>query len=148
MMRKKNVWISGVAVFGVVASLGLSARVVAGRQTPAPPPPTEADQLAALKDEGQVIYSRECASCHAGDGTGDGAGPSLAGNTNLSNKDHVVRRILGGTGDGGMDPFGKVLTDRQVAAVATFVRNAWDNSNGVVLEADVKVIRAELAKPK
>jgi len=110
--------------------------------------PSPAEQLAALKDEGQVIYSRECASCHAGDGTGDGAGPSLAGNTNLSNKDHVIKRILGGTADGGMDPFGKVLTDRQVAAVATFVRNAWDNTNGVVLEADVKPIRAEMEKDK
>jgi len=100
-------------------------------------------QLKELKDEGQVIYSRECASCHGADGTGDGAGPSLAGNTALANRTLVIKRILEGEVDKGMDPFGKVLNDREVAAVATFVRNAWENTHGVVLEADVKTVREQ-----
>jgi mono/diheme cytochrome c family protein len=42
-----------------------------------------------------------------------------------------------------MPPFGS-LTDRQVAAVATFVRNTGSNAYGVVLEADVARVRESL----
>ena len=108
---------------------------------PAPRAPAVAsDSFDALEAEGEEIYNRDCASCHGADGTGDGAGPALVGNPALANKEHVVRRIL--TGGKGMDPFGKTLSDRDVAAVATFVRNAWDNANGVVLETDVTGLRS------
>jgi len=112
------------------------------------PAPTAAEQLAELKAEGQVIYSRECASCHGADGQGDGAGPPLNGDMTLANKEHVIQRILGGTSDGGMDPFAKVLTDRQIAAAGTFVRNGWENAYGVVLEADVRTMREQIEKEK
>jgi mono/diheme cytochrome c family protein len=45
-----------------------------------------------------------------------------------------------------MPPFAG-LTDRQVAAVATFVRNTGSNAYGVVLEADVARVRASLKTP-
>ncbi|MEO8481110.1 MAG: cytochrome c [Acidobacteriota bacterium] len=109
---------------------------------------SSSDQLATLKGEGQELYTRDCASCHGADGTGDGAGPSLDGNTNLGNKDHVLKQIIEGSPDNGMDPFGKALSDHEIAAAATFVRNAWNNSYGVVLDADVKTARAKTATAK
>lgn len=119
----------------------MAGRIAIGAQaTPAP----ASDQLAALKGEGQEVYTRECASCHGADGTGDGAGPALDGNTNLGNKDHVLERILLGSPENGMDPFGKALSDREIAAAATFVRNAWNNTFGVVAEADVTKAREAL----
>jgi mono/diheme cytochrome c family protein len=131
----------------LIVLVTMAARVLVPAQdrTPAPPP-APADQLKALKEEGQVIYSRECASCHGADGTSDGAGPALAGNTALANRTHVIRRILEGAIDKGMHPFAAVLNDREVAAVSTFVRNAWDNANGVVLEAEVKPVRDQVKK--
>ena len=87
---------------------------------------------------------RDCASCHGAEGTGDGAGPALDGDTNLRNKDHVIKRILQGSPEKGMEPFGKVLTDREIAATATFVRNAWNNAYGVVAESDVAKVRESL----
>lgn len=114
------------------------------RQTPVP----AAVEVAALKGEGMVVYNRECAPCHGADGQGDGAGPPLNEVAALSNKDLVIKRILAGAPETGMDPYAKVLSDRQVAAVATFVRTAWENAHGVVLEADVKPVREQVEKER
>lgn len=123
------------------ATLGLSIPLarVAARAQDAP-----ADQLEALKGDGETIYSRDCASCHGAEGTSDGAGPALDGNNNLANKEHVIKRILGGSPEKGMEAFGKTLTDHDVAAAATYVRNAWNNTFGIVLESDVAPLRAQL----
>ena len=85
--------------------------------------------------EGQEIYSRDCYECH----TDGGMGPTLNGRTWLSDKSRVLKILLHGGGD--MPEFGPTLTDRELAAVATFVRNNWDNRFGVVTETDVKRAR-------
>jgi mono/diheme cytochrome c family protein len=120
--------------FALLLLLITVGRVAAGAQA-------AGDQLAVLKAEGQQIFMRDCASCHGAEGTGDGAGPALDGNTNLGDKDHVVKRILLGSPEKGMDAFGKVLTDREIAATATFVRNAWNNAYGMVAESEVAKLR-------
>lgn len=100
--------------------------------------------LEALRDDGSVIYARDCASCHGLEGTSDGAGPALDGNARLAAKSHVIEQILKGSPDKGMEAFGKTLDDYDVAAVATYVRNAWNNTFGIVRPADVTPVRAEL----
>lgn len=128
---------AAAAGFAAVLILATAGRPSArGQDSPA-----TGDQLAALKSEGQEVYARDCSSCHGADGTGDGAGPALDGNTNLGNKDHVLKRILEGSPENGMDPFGKALSDHEIAAAATFVRTAWNNTYGVVTDADVKMAR-------
>jgi mono/diheme cytochrome c family protein len=92
--------------------------------------------------EGSLIFGRDCAECHA-DG---GIGASLGGNEHLKDKTRVITRILQGSLDGAMEPFASSLTDREVAAVATFVRNTWDNAFGPVIEADVKKVRDAIKK--
>jgi mono/diheme cytochrome c family protein len=128
---------------GVVACMA----TFIGRANPQAGPQEDAaiEQLSALKAEGEVIYGRECAPCHGADGQGDG-GPALAGDAKLGDKALVIRRILGGTGDGGMDPFAASLSDRQIAAVATFIRNVWENDKGLIVAADVKPLRDEYQK--
>jgi mono/diheme cytochrome c family protein len=133
-----------IAVVCAATTIGLSiprARLVARAQDA---PADQTDQLEALKGDGEAIYSRDCASCHGAEGTSDGAGPALDGNNNLANKEHVIKRILGGSPEKGMEAFGKTLSDRDVAAAATYVRNAWNNTFGVVLESDVAPLRAQL----
>lgn len=125
----------------------IHAGLVAGRQTPAAPaaPATTAsaaEQLTALKEEGAELYGLDCMECHM-DG---GMGPTLAGNSRLSNKDLVVNAILLGVSDGDMPSFAKDLTDHQIAAVSTYIRNVGDNAYGIVLESDVKRLRAASVK--
>jgi mono/diheme cytochrome c family protein len=127
----------------------LWAAVIAGaaaRQASSDVQPT-AEQLAALMDEGQAVFGADCAACHGAEGS-EGAAPALAGNASLASKEHVIRQILEGNPARGMPPFAQSLTDRKVAAVGTFIRSAWDNAHGVVLEADVKRLRDEIARKK
>jgi mono/diheme cytochrome c family protein len=133
-------WVLG---FGVLSGAEARSQATSGS---AVIPQTPTDDLRTLKAEGEVVYSRECASCHGGDGSGDGAGPALAGDASLTNTDRVVKQILDGSPDKGMEPFGKTLTDRDVAAVATYIRNAWENAHGIVKETDVARVRGAQKK--
>ena len=44
----------------------------------------------------------------------------------------IINQILWGVSDHGMPAFADLLTDREIAAAATFVRNSWTNNYGIV----------------
>ncbi len=91
-----------------------------------------------LLAEGEQVYMQNCASCHQPDGSGMAPMfPALKGNANLEDAKLVIERTL--KGKGAMPPFAQ-LSDRQVAAVATFVR-AKLNDFGPVSEDEVKALR-------
>jgi len=91
-----------------------------------------------LLAEGEQVYMQNCASCHQPDGSGMAPMfPALKGNANLEDAKLVIERIL--KGKGAMPPFAQ-LSDRQVAAVATFVR-ARLNDFGPVSEDEVRALR-------
>lgn len=92
------------------------------------------DDMAALMREGSTVFSRICAACHGPNGDQALAEhvAILADNNRLENVNRVVRRII--HGGGYMPGFGHVLSDREVAAVATFIRNSWGNAFGPVGE--------------
>lgn len=97
--------------------------------------------LATLMAEGQRTFGLHCFACHGAEGQGV-VGPRLAGNPALAGTQHVVTRILDGYLDHGMPAFGEVLTDREIAATATFIRNSWGNSHGPVVEEEVAGFRS------
>jgi mono/diheme cytochrome c family protein len=45
-----------------------------------------------------------------------------------------------------MPSFGWLLNDDQIAAVTTYIRNAWGNASGAVTASDVQNSRNDLAK--
>lgn len=97
------------------------------------------DQLfAELMSEGERVFTQTasppCASCHGEQGEG-GAGPELAGSNVAENAGRIIRLIVHGTNF--MPGFGEQLSDRQIAAVATFVRNSWGNDFALVTEEEV-----------
>lgn len=104
-----------------------------------------ADEQDVLFDEGAIVFGTLCVSCHDAAG-GDGQAPALSGHPSMGAKDHIIRQILRGNLEKGMPPFASQLNDRQVAAVATYIRNAWENAHGIVVEADAKKVRDEAAK--
>lgn len=103
-----------------------------------------AEDMPTLMAEGQVIFGSTCVACHDAEGAATSA-PALSGHPSMGAKDHIVRQVLRGNVEKGMPPFAPTLTDRQIAAVATFIRNAWDNRHGIVIEADVTRVRAATA---
>jgi cytochrome c oxidase subunit II len=91
---------------------------------------TEVD--AALLKEGEAVYAQNCVGCHQADGTGNASAnfPALAGEKELSDTKMVVSIVH--KGKGSMPAIGAGFTDKQLAAVATYVRNSWGNKFGGV----------------
>lgn len=99
---------------------------------------------------GGTLYAQHCAQCHQADGTGrPPAWPPLAGNVTVTapSPRNVILMILNGgyaavtpanPRPHGMPPFGQVLSENDVAALATYVRNTWGNNAGAVSALAVK----------
>ena len=93
----------------------------------------------AVMQRGAVLYSNHCVACHQANGQGvTSVYPALAANRALTMESAIntIRIVLnGGFAPGtngnprpyGMAPYGPILNDIEVAAVATYVRNAWGN---------------------
>ena len=94
----------------------------------------EDDLFAAYMEEGAQVFGRICASCHGINGDESLASHVvlLANNGRLENQRLVLRRVIHGSGY--MPGFGAALSDREVAAVATYVRNSFGNEFGIVGE--------------
>lgn len=119
--------------------LSVAAAQLTGGATPSEPE----ELLALLITEGEEIYKRTavpaCASCHGSSGEG-GVGPKLVANPRLDNGDAIIRRILRGSGQF-MPSYRDKLTDGEIAAVATYIRNSWGNELGLVSEEEVSAMR-------
>jgi mono/diheme cytochrome c family protein len=115
------------------------------------PPAQPAD--AKTVEQGRSIYRERCEGCHGVYGEGaSGAYPALAGNRSVVMEvpANVIRAVLSGgfqpatSGNPrpwGMPPFGHVLNDTEVAAVITYIRNAWGNRASPVNSNDVQRLR-------
>ena len=111
---------------------GLPPQPPAERAPPPAPP-------AAAMARGAKVYEQHCAACHGDQGQGEpGAFPALAANraVTLADPTNLVRVVLqggylpataGNPRPHGMPPFQQVLSDEDIAAVTTFVRNQWGN---------------------
>ena len=92
-----------------------------------------------VSNEGKEVYENICQACHMADAKGaSGAGatiPALAGNAHLADKDFIASILL--TGRGGMPWFSDMLTNKQMAAVATYVRGHFNAYPDPVTEADL-----------
>jgi mono/diheme cytochrome c family protein/glucose/arabinose dehydrogenase len=122
------------------------------------PPPFTPAELAVM-ERGEAIYKEVCFACHGDDGRGTaqpGAAPgttmapSLAASARVQgHRDYVIKTLLHGM-DGPIDgksyaagvmaPMG-TNKDEWVAAIASYVRNAFGNVGTFVTEADVARVR-------
>ena len=113
-------------------------------------------------DSGKKLYAVNCASCHQPSGLGLGEQyPPLAGSEWVSaNPELIIKVILKGlVGEikvkgktyapaGGMAAVSNLKTDREIANVATYVRQAWGNEASEVSEEEVAQVRADSADQK
>lgn len=118
----------------------------------------DAKQMAA----GQVVFVQSCQGCHAPPGQPDQPGPGplsdypkLGGDTLVmgQNPTTVVRIILQGA-ESPVTPNGHTtysmpsfatLSDRDIADVATYLRNSWGNHAPPVSRSDVHALRAKIS---
>jgi mono/diheme cytochrome c family protein len=150
----------GVAIIGERLLTPAAAGFGGGRRGGGP---LSADEEKRLQQGGDV-FAAVCFSCHGPDGMGaamEGApagtmlAPPLAGSPRVQgHRDYVVKVLLKGLAgplDGKsyrdvMVPMGG--TDEWVAGIASYVRNSFGNSGGMVTPADVARVRAETADRK
>jgi mono/diheme cytochrome c family protein len=107
---------------------------------------------------GAQVYADECSGCHTTNGKGiSGMFPSLNGSAAVRQADpasllHVVLRGARSVGTDkaptapAMPAFGWILKDDQVAAVLTYIRNAWGNSAPPVTASEVGKARKALVQ--
>ncbi len=125
--------------------------------------PGSADSPATLKADdpvmvaGQAIYRDQCAACHQIDGKGvPQLFPSLAESSGVRSRDAttLIRIVLRGARSvatkkeptaPGMPSFGRQLNDEQVAAVVSYVRNAWGRPAAAIAPGDVGKMRDALS---
>ena len=121
--------------------------------------PGQGNGPAPVKDVsvGAAIYADECSACHFGNGGGEPRlFPSLAKGPSVLQDDptSLIRVVLQGVRTvgtngaptaPGMPSFDWKLNDDQVAAVLTYVRNAWGNAAPAVSASDVADQRKQLS---
>lgn len=84
----------------------------------------------AAMAQGKKVYGTICVACHQANGKGiKGAFPALDG-MSISVKDHIDIVVHGSKKNPVMQAYGKQLSDRDIAAVITYERNAWGNHTG------------------
>ncbi len=86
-----------------------------------------------LISDGEEIYLLNCSRCHQLDGLGfPRIYPNLAGNpiVTLHDPAPMIETVL--NGQGSMPGFKNSLTPEQLAAVMSYVRNAWGNDASAV----------------
>jgi len=127
-----------------------------------PPPHTEQPSRVAQDDpamkRGQAVYVDNCAACHAGDGRGvPNLFPTLKDSPVVQAKDpttllqiaiHGTRNVATDTAPTApaMPAFGWRLSDDEIAAVLTYIRNSWGNAASAVAAGDVAKRRPQLTE--
>jgi len=130
-------------------------------------PPVEIVELTAEEKEtlrldrkissGEKIFAARCASCHQGNGLGiEGQFPPLAGSEWVSADPAVIANVIlkGLKGEimvkgqkygtsAAVNMAAVPITDREIANVSTYVRQAWGNSSSEVFEDEVSRLRDE-----
>ncbi len=113
--------------------------------------------------KGKSLY-QNCIACHQPTGLGvPTVFPPLAGSEVVNgNEEHLIRIVLHGLSgkvtvnkviyNGNMPAFGQGLgfnwTDEKVAAVLTYVRQAWTNKSGPITKDQVTAIRTKSDRKK
>lgn len=94
-----------------------------------------------LVARGQDLYGAFCATCHRDDGAGRPGIPSLRDSALVVSEDagSVARVVLHGRDE--MPAFQGRLDDEQIAAIVSYVRNAWGHEASTVTPQEVAALR-------
>jgi cytochrome c5 len=91
---------------------------------------------------GERIYRYRCVKCHGKNGEGQPHGhddaPRLRANAALLSVSRIAVQVL--RGGAYMPPFNS-LSNREIAAVATYIRNSFGKNHTIVTEAEVEAYR-------
>ncbi len=92
--------------------------------------------FAELMPVGEQVFLTHCATCHEPTGLGRGTTyPALAGGEIPTGPLAVhIDRVMNGKAGTEMQAWAPQLSDRELAAVITYERNAWGNATADVIQ--------------
>lgn len=134
-------------------AIGVYLKSVPGSDRKAPAP---VDANDATMTTGRALFMANCAACHSASGKGvSGMVSSLRASAGLQARDpaNMLRTILIGSRGAvtesnptgaAMPNFSWKLTDAEIAAIGTYVRNSMGNAASKVTSDDVKKVRDSL----
>jgi mono/diheme cytochrome c family protein len=108
----------------------------------------------AMINNGAKLYENQCATCHQASGKGvPSIYPALAGSSAINTPiaTNAIRLVLhggyatstvGNPRPYGMPPFAQAMSDEDVAAVLTYVRNSWGNQGNAISSNEVNQYRS------
>ena len=92
--------------------------------------------MAELMPIGEQVFLSHCSTCHEPDGMGQGTTyPALSGGEIPTG--HLaahIDRVMNGKADTEMQAWAPQLSDRELAAVITYERNAWGNTTADIVQ--------------
>ncbi|MFB6372713.1 MAG: c-type cytochrome [Bradymonadaceae bacterium] len=105
---------------------------------------------AKLRERGKQLFE-SCTGCHGADGKGAKSVPNLAGNSKVvGSPEPLIDTLVNGqdTGEwkGAQTPVGRGMTDRDLAALVTYMRQSWGNETSPVQPPEIRRIRKKLKK--
>lgn len=124
------------------------------KSLPALSPPAASAPNPQTVGRGRTIYNLHCGTCHLPTGLGDSEmAPRLAGGsliTRARDPSSLINVILYGPEEADlamkwrepMEEFQYLLDDEEVAALASFVRDSWENGAGEVTAEQVRLQRS------
>jgi cytochrome c oxidase subunit 2 len=92
-------------------------------------------EVAALTERGEKVYAANCVACHQASGKGAGPIKALDGSALVmdADKSKQIAVLLNGAGNGSM-PAWKQMSDTEIAAVITYIKNSWSNKTGEAVQ--------------
>ena len=137
--------------FLIIGLALLSLSAAAQKKSVPKAKPAVSGASAAVLAEGKAVYAKNCLTCHMADGYGvQGMNPPLIKTEYvLGEKPRLIKVILNGMQGVDIDdepyhgamPSHDFLTDQQIAAVLTYVRNSFGNKASAVQADEVKTLR-------
>lgn len=117
---------------------------------------TKAQQKASIVD-GKQLYQKYCIACHQADGGGVPrmTPPLFDTDYTSGNKNRLITILLKGLneeievlGETYFNPMASFsyLSDKEVAAILTYVRTHFGNKASVITEKEVEIVRKTLSK--
>jgi mono/diheme cytochrome c family protein len=146
-MKRFATSVSIALTLGLATAAGAAGIGDAAAPAPAGVAPVQLAQAAAPADPAAIaaavetatpLFRRNCSSCHGNAGEG-GIGPRLAGSTKMESQTLIINQVLFGSEY--MPPFADMLSNEEIAAIATFVRNSWGNAYPEVTAEAVAELR-------
>ena len=97
--------------------------------------PSKVWSLQDLIARGEKVYAANCAACHQANGKGAGPIKPLDGSAIVMSTDHAkqIQILLHGAAGGAMTSRNH-LSDTDLAAAASYTKNAWSNKTGQLVQ--------------